>query len=109
MMKKGKKKGKTGEYELDAKISPVSRVEIIYEDIKVVIGAEPEFKWGHIYHILVWKRVPEVGLEDLAIYDNILRSNLTKVSTRPENFPCAEVIGWILPRVDATRMIMNNV
>ena len=59
--------------------------------------------------MLIEKRVLEVGLEDLAIYDNILRSNLTKVSTRPKIFPCVEVIGWILPRVDAIRMIMNNV
>ena len=23
-------------------------------------------------------------------------------------FPCVEVIGWILPRVDTTRMLMND-
>ena len=46
MMKKGKKKARTGEYESDAKISPISSVKIIYEDTKEVTGVEPEFKWG---------------------------------------------------------------
>ena len=32
-----------------------------------------------------------------------------KVSTRPELFPCAEVIDWILPRVDTTKMILSNI
>ena len=31
-----------------------------------------------------------------------------KVATRPELFPCSEVIGWILPRADVTRMILAN-
>ena len=31
------------------------------------------------------------------------------MATRPKILPCAEVIGWILPRVDATWMIMNDV
>ena len=82
MTKKGKKKAKIVDYDSDAKISPIPRVEIIYEDAKLVNKAEPEFKWGQIYHMLVEKRVPEAGLEDLALYDNILRSRITKVSTR---------------------------
>ena len=32
-----------------------------------------------------------------------------KVATRPELFPCSEVIGWILPRVDVMRMILANI
>ena len=32
-----------------------------------------------------------------------------KVSTRPELFPCAEVIGWILPKDDVTKMILSNI
>ena len=31
-----------------------------------------------------------------------------KVATRPELFPCSELIGWILPRVDVTKMILEN-
>ena len=31
-----------------------------------------------------------------------------KVAMRPEIFPCAEVIGWILPRVNVTKMILSN-
>ena len=42
------------------------------------------------------------------IYENIERSALMKVATRPELFPCAKVIGWILPREDVTRMILEN-
>ena len=109
MTKKGKKKAKIVDYDSDAEISPIPRVEIIYEDTKSVTGAELEFKWGQIYHMLMEKKVLEAGLEDLALYDNILRSGITKVSTRPDNFPCTEFIRWILPKVDATGMIMNNV
>ena len=32
-----------------------------------------------------------------------------KIATKPELFPCSEVIGWILPRVDVTTMILANV
>ena len=32
-----------------------------------------------------------------------------KIATRPELFPCSEVIGWILPRADVTTMILENV
>ena len=63
-------------------------MEIIYEDTKSVTEAEPKFKWGQIYHLLVEKKVPEAGLEDLALYDNILKSGITKVSTKLDIFPC---------------------
>ena len=32
-----------------------------------------------------------------------------KIATRPELFPCSEVIGWILPRAYVTTMILENV
>ena len=60
MTKRGKKKAKIVDYESDAEIAevaPVSRVEIIYEDKKAITGAEHEFKWVHIYHMLVEKKV----------------------------------------------------
>ena len=66
MMKKGKKKLNIVEYESDIEGSPTPRVELIYGDTKPVTGAELEFKWGQIYHMLVEKRVPEAGLEKLA-------------------------------------------
>ena len=44
----------------------------------------------------------------MPIYANIERSAIMKVATRPELFPCLEVIGWILPRVDVKRMILTN-
>ena len=109
MTKNEKKKAKIVDSNSDAEIPPTPRVEIIYEDTKLVTRVEPEFKWGQIYHMLVENKVPEARLEDLALYDNILRYGITKVSTRPMIFPCTEVIGWILSKVDATWMIMNNV
>ena len=108
MAKRGKKKAKIVEYDSAAEVTevaPVPRVKIIYEDTKAVTEAEHDFKWGHIYHWLVEKKVPEAGLEDLALYDNVLRSGIMKVTTRPEMFPCAKFIGWILPRIDTTRML----
>ena len=87
MTKTGKKKGKIVDYDSDAEVvevAPVPRIEIIYEDTKVVTGAEPEFKWGQIYHLLVEKKVLYAGLVDLALYDNVLRSAITKVTTRPK-------------------------
>ena len=98
MTNKGKQKAKIIDYDLDAEISPTPRVEIIYEDTKSITGAEPEFKWGEIYHMLVEKKVPEAGLEDLALNDNILRFGITKVSTRIEMFPCIEVIDGFFPK-----------
>ena len=58
--------------------------------------------------MLVERKVLEAGLEDLALYNNILRSRITKVATRPEIFPYAEVIGWMLPRIDITGMMMKD-
>ena len=55
------------------------------------------------------QNVPDVGFEELTIYGNIENLALMKVATRPELFPCLEVIGWILPKVDVTRMILENI
>ena len=50
-----------------------------------------------------------MGLEEDRIYANIEKSSIMKVATRPELFPCSEVIGWILPHVDIATMILGNV
>ena len=96
MPKKGKKKDKVAEEESDLEVMP--RVEIVYEDTKSVTEADLEFKWGQIYHMLQDKKIPDVGLEDLPLFDKFLRSGITKVATRPELFPCSEVIGWFCLR-----------
>ena len=86
MTKRCKKIDTIIDYDSDAEVAEVTlvlRVEIIYEDTKEITGAEPEFKWGQIYHLLVEKKVPKAGLEGLALYDNVLRSRITKVTTRP--------------------------
>ena len=107
MPNKGNKKAKIADDESEVEIT--SRVEIIYGDTKSVTGTEPEYKWGTICHMLQDKKVPDTSLEDLNLHDNILRSRITKVSTIPELFPCSEVIGWIISKVDAKGMIMYNV
>ena len=73
------------------------RMEIIYEDTKAVTGAEPKFKWGQIYHMIKDQKVLDAVLEDIPLYTNIMKVGITNVSTRPKIFPCAKVIGWILP------------
>ena len=50
MPKKGKKKAKAAEEDSDLEI--MSRIEIIYEDTKVVTRAKLEFKWGQIYPMI---------------------------------------------------------
>ena len=59
--------------------------------------------------MLVERKFPKARLEDLALYDNILRSGITKLATRPEISPCTEVIGWMLPRIDIKGIMMNDV
>ena len=48
--KGGKKKAKVNEEDSDLEVFP--KMEIIYEDTKVVTGAEPDFKWGQICHMI---------------------------------------------------------
>ena len=86
MTKRGKKKAKIVGYDSNAEVTevaPIPRLEIIYEDTKAITEVEPKFRWGHIYHMMVEKKVPEAELEDLTLYDNILRYGITKVATRP--------------------------
>ena len=98
MPKKGKKKTKVVEKDSDLEIMP--RAKIIYEDTKSVTDAEPSFKWEQIYHMLQDREVLDAGLEDLPLFGNILRSGITKVSMRPELFPCVEMISWIFPKCE---------
>ena len=58
--------------------------------------------------MLVETKVPKASLGDLALYKNILRSGLTKITTRTEIYPSAEVIGWMLPKIDIVGMIIND-
>ena len=84
-------------------------MEIIYGDTKAVTGAEMEFQWGKLYHMIKDKTIPYACLEDIPLYVNIEKSAITKVAMRPEIFPCVEVIEWILPRTDASTMIISNI
>ena len=87
----------------------ITKTEYIYGDTQCVSGVEPEYKWGEIYRLISRREVPDTSLEEEYIYANIEKSSIMKVATRPELFPCSEVIGWILPRADVSTMILENV
>ena len=88
----------------------ITKVEYIYEYTKVTTGVELDYKWGEIYTMIANQKVPDVGFEELTIYANIEKSALMKVATRPELFPCSELISWILPRgTYVTTMILENI
>ena len=107
MSKRQKNKALVVEEQPEVKI--ITRVEYTYEDTKCIVGVEPEYQWGGIYRLIMRREVPDIGFEEETIYANIERSSLMKIATRPELFPCSEVIGWILPRADVTTMILENV
>ena len=104
MPKRQKKKAQVAEAEPEVKI--ITKVEFIYEDTKATTRVEPNYKWGEIFKMISNQNVPDAGFEEMTIYANIEKSALMKVATRPELFPCSEVIGWILPRADVTRIIL---
>ena len=78
-------------------VEEVTKTKYIYEDTQCVSIVEPEYKWGEAYRLISRREVPDMGLKEESIYANIEKSSLMKVATRPELFPCSEVIGWILP------------
>ena len=107
MSKRQKKKPHVAEGEPDVEI--ITKVEYIYEDTKATTRVELDYKFGEIYRMISNQNVLDVGFEELTIYANIEKSSLMKVATRPELFPCSEVIGWILPRADVTTLILEIV
>ena len=111
MTKKGRKKLKIAESDSNTEfveVSPVVRTKIVYEDTNAIIGAELKLKQGQIYPMLVETKVPEASLGDLALYEKILSSGITKLATRLKIFPYAEVIGWMLPKIDTVGMMIND-
>ena len=77
----------------DQEIEIVPKLEIIYEDTESFTGVEQKFRWGRIYKMIKDQDAPDVGLEDIPIYANIMKSSMMKLSTHPELFPCVKVIG----------------
>ena len=94
------------EGELEVEI--ITKVEYIYEDTKATTEVDPDYKWGEIYRMIANQNVPNARFKELTIYANIKKLTLMKVAIRAELFPCSKVIGWILPRVDVTTMILEN-
>ena len=105
MSKRQKKKDTIVEEE--PKVEIVTKVEYTYEDTRCIVGVEPEYKWGEVYILITHWEVPDTDFEEETIYANIERSVLMRVATRPELFPCSEVIGWILLRADVTMILAN--
>ena len=60
MPKKGKKKAEVTRE--DSYMETLSRMEIIYENMKSITGVEPEFKWGQIYQMIKDKTIPDASL-----------------------------------------------
>ena len=103
-----RKKKKAPVVEEEPKVEVITKTEYIYEDTKCISGVELEYQWWEIYRLITRWEVPDMGLEEEGIYANIERSSLMKIATRPELFPCSEVIGWILPWADVNTMIVEN-
>ena len=91
MSKRQKKKAPVVEEVPEVEV--VTKTEYIYGDTQCISGVEPEYKWGEIYRLISRREVPDMGLEEKPIYANIEKSSIMKVATRPELFPCSEVIG----------------
>ena len=105
--KSGKKKAKASE--VDSYVEIISRTEITFEDTKAITGGDREFKLGKIYMMIRDKNVPDASLEDMSLYENIRKYVITKAATCPYLLPCVEVIGWILPQIDPSMMIISNI
>ena len=45
----------------EPKIAIITRVEVIYEDTKVVTGVETEYKWGKIHQMITNQSIIDVG------------------------------------------------
>ena len=90
-------------------VEVITKTEYTYEDTQCVSGVEPEYKWGEIYRLISRREVPDMGLEEEPIYANIEKSAIMKVATKPELFPCSEVIRWILPHTNTATMLIGNV
>ena len=101
----GKKKEKTIEVDLDVEI--ISRMEIKCKDTMAITGVAPESKLVDIYQMIRNQNVPDAGLKEMFLYQNIINSRITKFGTLPELFPFLEVIGWIFPQENSSSIIYN--
>ena len=75
MSKRQKKKAPM--VEEGPEVEEVTKIEYIYEDTQCVSGVEPEYKWGEVYRFISRREVPDMGLEEEAIYANIVRNLLS--------------------------------
>ena len=104
-----RQKRKAPAVEEQTAIEVVPQTEYIYEYTQCVTGVEPEYKWGEVYRMISRREVPDTGLEEEPIYANIEKSAIMKVATRPDLFPCSDVMRWILPHTNNNTMLIANV
>ena len=55
------------------------------------------------------QNIPNVGLEEMIIYQNIRRLAITKATVRLDLVPCSEVLGCILPQTNPTSRIISDI
>ena len=108
MPKNGDRK-KAKASEVNSYVEIVSRIRIKFEDTRSITGASLEFKWGETYQMIRYQNVPDVGLEEMSLYQNIKYLGITKAAKCLELFSCTEVIVWIFPQTNPSTMIISNI
>ena len=89
MTKKGtKKRSKASEVDADLEIISGSRTQTRFVDTKEITGISPEFKWGELYQMIRDQKILDAGLEEMIIYQNIIRLGISKDAMHPKLFPC---------------------
>ena len=82
MTKKGsKKKEKESGADSNVEIISSTMTETKFKDTKAIIGFSPEFKWGELYQMIRDQNIPDVGLKEMIINQNIRNSGITKAAT----------------------------
>ena len=82
MPKKGtKKNSKVSRVDSDVEFILDTKKETMFGDAKAVRGISPEFKWWELYLMIQEQDIPNIGLKEMVLYQNIKRSCITKDAT----------------------------
>ena len=79
----------------------------IYEDTKLILDKDIEFKWKEVND--PFSRTFGEDLEDRQVYVNIHNSNLYWIACRYLAIPCIDMIHWIISHTDPQTMTLRNV
>ena len=94
-----KKKLKESGVDSDVEIIYGTRIETRFEDTKAIMGISPEFKSGELYQMIRDQKIPDAGLKEMVLYQNIRRQNITKVSMFLDFFSCSKRVKLKLPQL----------